>query len=351
METDMSDILSSLAYLNGKPTATAKIKAQPEHFQVNEVLGYEFTGNGEHLMVRIRKTGENTSFVANELAKACGVKSKDVSWAGLKDRHAVTEQWLSIHLPKGDTPDFSDFLAQYPSIEIVATTRHNKKLRPGELAGNQFVVTLSEVSDVKDVLTRLESIATTGVPNYFGSQRFGNQGNNLEEARRWGKENVRTRNQNKRSMLLSAARSWIFNSIVSERIEQGLFNTVIEGDMLETQSSLVLAQESNLAELNELLVKGLSDITAAMAGDNALPTQAKALKLEQPHLDAEPDLMALIRGNRMRHDRRAISLKAQDLTWQAEGDCVTLRFSLDAGCFATSIVRELVNEIEVERVY
>lgn len=347
----MSDILSSLAYLNGKPTATAKIKAQPEHFQVNEVLGYEFTGNGEHLMVRIRKTGENTSFVANELAKACGVKSKDVSWAGLKDRHAVTEQWLSIHLPKGDTPDFSDFLAQYPSIEIVATTRHNKKLRPGELAGNQFVVTLSEVSDVKDVLRRLESIATTGVPNYFGSQRFGNQGNNIEEARRWGKENVRTRNQNKRSMLLSAARSWIFNSIVSERIEQGLFNTVIEGDMLETQSSLVLAQESNLAELNESLVKGLSDITAAMAGDNALPTQAKALELEQPHLDAEPDLMALIRGNRMRHDRRAISLKAQDLTWQAEGDSVTLRFSLDAGCFATSIVRELVNEIEVERVY
>tara|TARA_Y100001960_G_C14709895_1_gene846411 strand:+ start:315 stop:1370 length:1056 start_codon:yes stop_codon:yes gene_type:complete len=351
MEIDMSDILSSLAYLNGKPTATAKIKAQPEHFQVNEVLGYGFSGSGEHLMVRIRKTGENTSFVANELAKACGVKSKDVSWAGLKDRHAVTEQWLSIHLPKGDTPDFSDFLAQYPSIEILETTRHNKKLRPGELAGNQFVVTLSEVSNVEDVLKRLESIAMTGVPNYFGSQRFGNQGNNLEEARRWGKDNVRTRNQNKRSLLLSAARSWIFNNILSERIEQGLFNDVVEGDLVLTQSSLVQAEAANLAELNEELAKGLLDITAAMAGDNELPTQARALELEQPHLDAEPDLMSLIRGNRMRHDRRAISLKAQDLTWQAEGDNVTLRFSLDAGCFATSIVRELVNEIEVERVY
>ncbi|MDW1951770.1 tRNA pseudouridine(13) synthase TruD, partial [Vibrio sp. 812(2023)] len=113
----MSDILSSLAYLTGKPVASAKIKAQPEHFQVREDLGFAFTGEGEHLMVRIRKTGENTSFVANELAKACGVKSKDVSWAGLKDRHAVTEQWLSVHLPKGETPDFSTFLAQYPSIE------------------------------------------------------------------------------------------------------------------------------------------------------------------------------------------------------------------------------------------
>lgn len=122
----MTDILSPLAYLCGKPTAKAKLKALPEHFQVNEVLGYSLTGHGEHLMVRIRKTGENTSFVANELAKACGVPSRAVSWAGLKDRHAVTEQWLSVHLPNGETPDFSAFLAQYPSIEILEVTRHDK---------------------------------------------------------------------------------------------------------------------------------------------------------------------------------------------------------------------------------
>lgn len=347
----MSDILSSLGYLNGKPTATGKIKAKAEHFQVNEILGYEFTGSGEHLMVRIRKSGENTSFVANELAKACGVKSKDVSWAGLKDRHAVTEQWLSVHLPKGETPDFSEFLAQYPSIEILETTRHNKKLRPGELAGNHFTVTLSEVSDVEDVLKRLESISQTGVPNYFGSQRFGNQGNNLDEARRWGRENVRTRNQNKRSLLLSAARSWIFNNILSSRIEQGLFDQVVEGDIIDTASGQSLVDAEHIQSAAEQVAKGSAALTAAMAGDNQLPTQARALELEQPHLDNEPDLMALIRGNRMRHDRRAISLKAQDLTWSADENSVTLKFSLDAGCFATAIVRELIEEIEVERSY
>lgn len=351
MEHSMSDILSSLAYLNGKPTATGKIKAQPEHFQVKEILGYEFAGSGEHLLVHIRKTGENTSFVANELAKACGVKSKDVSWAGLKDRHAVTEQWLSVHLPKGDTPDFSAFLAQYPSIEILATTRHNKKLRPGELAGNHFTVTLSEVSDVEDVLQRLSVISQMGVPNYFGSQRFGNQGNNLEEARRWGKENVRTRNQNKRSMMLSAARSWIFNSIVSARIEKGLFNQTIEGDLLQTESGLQLVSCASLEQSQCLITNTEAQITAAMAGDNALPTQQQALDLEQPYLDAEPDLMALIRGNRMRHERRPIALKAQDLTWSVDGEDVTLSFSLDSGCFATAIVRELIEEIDVERVY
>ncbi|AIW19915.1 tRNA pseudouridine(13) synthase TruD [Vibrio coralliilyticus] len=347
----MTDILSSLAYLNGKPQATGKLKAQPQHFQVNEELGFAFTGEGEHLMVRIRKTGENTSFVANELAKACGVKSKDVSWAGLKDRHAVTEQWLSVHLPKGDTPDFRAFLSQHPSIEIVEISRHNKKLRPGDLIGNDFIITLTEVSDVEDVLVRLESIRQHGVPNYFGSQRFGNNGNNLNEARRWGRENVRTRNQNKRSLYLSAARSWIFNNIVSQRIEQDVFNQVIEGDCIQASEGVVIAESEALAELNETVKQGDAQITAAMAGDNALPTTEKALALEQPHLDAEPDLMALIRGNRMRHDRRPVALKPQELSWSVEQDAITLRFSLDAGCFATAIIRELIQEQEVERSY
>ncbi len=347
----MSDILSSLAYLTGKPVASAKIKAKPEHFQVNEDLGFSFTGEGEHLMVRIRKTGENTSFVANELAKACGVKSKDVSWAGLKDRHAVTEQWLSVHLPKGDTPDFSDLLAQYPSIEILATDRHNKKLRPGDLVGNEFVVTLSEVTDIADVEQRLEKLKQTGVPNYFGSQRFGNDGNNLEEARRWGRENVRTRNQNKRSLYLSAARSWIFNRIVSARLEQRVFDKFIVGDIAQTSAGSVTVDASNLSEVQAQFVDGKASITAALAGDNALPTQADALVLEQPFLDEEPDLMALICGNRMRHDRRSIALKPQDLAWSVEGDNITLTFSLDAGSFATSIIRELVNEVKVEREY
>lgn len=351
MEQSMSDILSSMAYLTGKPTATGKIKALPEHFQVNELLGYEFAGSGEHLMIHIRKTGENTSFVANELAKACGVKSKDVSWAGLKDRHAVTQQWLSVHLPKGETPDFSEFLAQYPSIEILETTRHNKKLRPGELAGNHFTVTLSEVSDVESVLKRLDSIAKTGVPNYFGSQRFGNQGNNLEEARRWGRDNVRTRNQNKRSLLLSAARSWIFNNIVSARIEKGLFNQLIDGDLVQIEGQQQLVDSANKSMLEEQVSQGHAYITAALAGDNELPTRDDALSLEQPHLDEEPDLMALIRGNRMRHDRREISLKPQNLTWHSTEDSVTLSFSLDSGCFATAIVRELIEEVEVERTY
>ncbi|WP_070962238.1 tRNA pseudouridine(13) synthase TruD [Vibrio sonorensis] len=345
----MSDILADFAYLNGKPTETALLKAQPDHFQVTEDLGFEFSGEGEHLMVLIRKTGENTSFVANELAKACGVKSQAVSWAGLKDRHAVTEQWLSVHLPGNQTPDFTEFLKQYPSIEIVKTQRHNKKLRPGDLSGNFFKLVLTQVSDASALVPRFESIKQFGVPNYFGQQRFGHQGNNLDEARRWGRENVRTRNQKKRSMYLSTARSWIFNQIVSSRIESDFYQQFVEGD-IALESGKTHPVESP-EQWNEKLNEGLVQITAALAGDNALPVTGKALELEQPFLDAEPDLMALIRGNRMRHERRPIALVPQQFDWEIAEQMVTMTFWLPAGHYATSIVRELVVATEAERSY
>ncbi|MCG3730212.1 tRNA pseudouridine(13) synthase TruD [Vibrio cincinnatiensis] len=347
----MSDLLSPLAYLCGQPIAKAKIKASPEHFKVVEDLGYEFSGQGEHVMVCIRKTGENTSFVANELAKACGVKSKDVGWAGLKDRHAVTEQWLSVYLPDGKFPNLAAFEAQYPSIEVLAMTRHHKKLRPGDLRGNHFELLLSEVSNMADVMQRLPMIAQQGVPNYFGQQRFGREGNNVSEARRWGRDNVRSRNQNQRSLYLSAARSWIFNHIVSQRIQAGCFDRFIEGDIALKEGQAILISADQLAEFNQQLALQQVQISAALAGDNALPTEKEALKIEQRELDAEPELMALIRGNRMRHERRAISLVPKLFSWEAEDHTIKLKFTLDAGSFATSIIRELVEEIPVERVY
>ncbi|MBY6198596.1 tRNA pseudouridine(13) synthase TruD [Vibrio hangzhouensis] len=325
----MKDVLKDLAYLYGQPQAKAKFKAANEDFVVKEVLGYEFTGEGEHLMLRVRKSGENTSFVANEIAKVCGVKSKDVGWAGLKDRHAVTEQWLSVHLPKKNLPDFAAFHVQYPSIEVLETAWHNKKLRPGDLAGNQFEVRLTDISDMGDLEHRLELVKQGGVPNYFGQQRFGRDGGNVEEARRWGRDNVRTRNQNKRSLYLSAARSWIFNHIVSKRIEAQSFDTKLAGDIVDEHGV----------------------ITAALVGDNDLPTQQDALELEQSIVDLEPELMLLIRGNRMRHDRRQVVLKPESLTTHSEENTATLSFFLDSGSFATSILRELAIIEEVERQF
>ncbi|KAB2825638.1 MULTISPECIES: tRNA pseudouridine(13) synthase TruD [Aliivibrio] len=347
----MSDIMSTFSWLYGKPVATGKLKQLPEHFIVKEVLGFTFTGKGEHLMVKIRKTGENTKYVANELAKFCGVKSKDISWAGLKDRHAITEQWLSVHLPKSDHLKFALFEATHPGVEILEMTRHNKKLRPGDLLGNSFQLIATEVTDMEDVLARLEKVKLTGVPNYFGAQRFGHEGNNVTEARRWGRENVRTRDNTKRSFYLSAARSWIFNHIVSQRITEGYFTQPVDGDILLDENGRTVNENVTSEENIQKVQNGDWSISAALAGDNQLPTSETALTLEQPQLDAEPDLMALIRGNRMRHERRAVELHPENLSWSAEGDTLTLNFSLTSGSFATVIMRELLQEIEVERTY
>lgn len=348
----MTDILAPFAYLHEAPKAKATLKQDPKDFRVVEDLGFEFSGAGEHLMLQIEKTGENTSFIANELAKVCDVPSKAIGWAGLKDRHAVTTQWFSVQLPSAQAPDLSKLEAQY-KVRVLKAARHHQKLRPGMLVGNAFEITLRDITDMDDLLARLEKLDQVGIPNYFGEQRFGNKGNNLNEARRWGRDNVRTRNQNKRSLYLSTARSWIFNHILSKRIQAGVFNTLIEGDIvLDDSAAQILVDANNIQDLQQKLNNKEVKLTAALAGDNALPTKAKALELEQPCLDAEEDLMKLIRGNRMAHDRRPVALEVSDLTWEKLGESsILIRFSLPAGSFATMLLREIAVCTEPERVY
>ncbi|MGL6163523.1 MAG: tRNA pseudouridine(13) synthase TruD, partial [Aeromonas veronii] len=131
-------MLEQLAYLHGAPTARGILKAEAADFVVNEDLGFEPCGEGEHIFVRVRKTGENTAWVAGLLADAAGINRNAVTWAGLKDRHAVTEQWFGIHLPGKAEPDLS--VIESDSIQILQVKRHNKKLRVGYLKGNHFIL-------------------------------------------------------------------------------------------------------------------------------------------------------------------------------------------------------------------
>ena len=168
----------------------------------------------------------------------------------------------------------------------------------------------------------------------------------------WGRNNVRTRNQNQCSLYLSTARSWIFNHILSHRIEENCFNQLIEGDIVHNiNSEPQVVDSSNFDVLQQQLDKKAVQLTAALAGDNALPTMGKAQELEKPILDSEPDLMKLICGNRMRHYCRSVALYAENMAWQVEGSDVVVSFSLPSGSFATSVLREVVKEIEIERVY
>ncbi len=151
--------------------ASAIFRTEPADFFVDEILGFEPAGSGEHALLHIEKTGLNTQDVVQSLAAYAGVKLMDVGYCGLKDRHAVTEQWFCLHLPGKEGPDFSQWSLE--DCEILSTTRQKRKLRIGTLKGNDFALKIRNISDKNDVESRLNIIATQGVPNYFGEQRFG----------------------------------------------------------------------------------------------------------------------------------------------------------------------------------
>nr|MBA2816123.1 2-C-methyl-D-erythritol 2,4-cyclodiphosphate synthase [Candidatus Pantoea persica] len=217
-------MLAQQAYLHGQPTAYGAIKASPEDFVVVEDLGYAADGEGKHLLVRIRKTGANTRFVAEALAKFLGVHQRDMSYAGMKDRHAVTEKTLCFRMPGNAMPDLSAF--QLEGVEILDVV--------GALAGNAFRLVVRQISDREAVESCLELIRDAGVPNYFGMQRFGRVGNNLTMAQQWASGEISLRDRNKRSLILSAARSALFNQVTSVRLtQQGTLTQVIDGDALQ----------------------------------------------------------------------------------------------------------------------
>jgi tRNA pseudouridine13 synthase len=333
-------------WLYGKPEIQGQLKASPEDFVVIEDLGYQADGEGEHLLVRLRKTGCNTRFVADALAKFAGIPPREVSFAGMKDRHAVTEQTFCLRLPGKETPDFFTFSLE--GCEILQQARHKRKLRTGALAGNAFQLVLRHISDRAALEERLQRIASGGVPNYFGQQRFGIQGNNLEQAKRWASDAIRIRERSKRSFLLSAARSALFNQVVSDRLgQQGSLTQALPGDALQLtgRGSWFVAAEEELPQLQQRIDNNELRITAPLPGRGEWGSRDAALAVEQQSLADCADLIALLERERVEAARRAMLVIPRDMRWSWRDDAtLELSFWLPAGSFATSIVRELFEQ-------
>lgn len=337
----------TLHYQYGRPLGSGVLKANPEDFFVAEQLGFDADGEGEQILLLVRKVGCNTPFVAEHLARFAKLPARAVSYAGLKDRHAITEQWFCLHLPGKYTPDFNQF--SLDGCQILRVARHKRKLRIGHLRGNTFRLVLRQISQADDVEQRLQLIAKEGVPNYFGVQRFGRQGHNLVQAERWGRGDIQVKERGKRSFYLSAARSALFNHIASARLAQYGVSQVIGGDALQLtgRGSWFVAQTEELAILQQRVFQGELQITAPLPGSGELGTQAEAREFEQQQLqraDANA-LMALLQRERVESARRALRVVPQDMHWiWLDNQRVELGFSLPAGCFATSVVRELFQQ-------
>ncbi|MBT9494559.1 MAG: tRNA pseudouridine(13) synthase TruD, partial [Paucibacter sp.] len=205
--TDASQYTNLPQWPNAYPAsgASATLKGLNEDFSVTELPLQLPSGAGEHIWLDVEKNGANTAFVAKALAEAAGVQERDVGYAGLKDRHAITRQWFSIYLPSGktgETPDLTQL--QHPEFRVLGQSRHVKKLRPGDLQGNRFRIVLRDVTGdpgaIEAVEANLKAIAAQGVPNYFGAQRFGFDGGNVEQGRAMLAREIRVRNPKKKGI-------------------------------------------------------------------------------------------------------------------------------------------------------
>ena len=241
-------------------------------------------------------------------------------------------------------PDLTQF--QLEGCQVLEYARHKRKLRLGALKGNQFTLVLREVKGRDEVEARLQAIVDRGVPNYFGSQRFGIGGSNLQGALRWAESGAPVRDRNKRSFWLSAARSALFNQIVSERLKKPDFNQVVDGDALQLsgRGSWFVASVEEQATLQARVDARELMITAALPGSGDWGTQRDALAFEHTVLAEETALQSLLEREKVEAARRAMLLYPQQMSWNWWDDVtVELRFWLPAGSFATSVVRELIN--------
>lgn len=326
----------------GESVLSARIRVEPEDFRVDEVLGFEPSGAGEHLFLDIEKRGANTAWVAQRLARWAGVVDHAVSYAGLKDRHAVTRQAFTVHLPKRIAPSL-EALADEREFRVLAHTWHARKLPRGALRGNRFLLRLRDLVGEHDLIeARLAAIAQRGVPNYFGEQRFGRDGGNLAAARAMfaGRRLPR----DKRSILLSSARSALFNAVLAERVQRGDWEQGLEGEvwMLDGTHS-VFGPEPMSEELSHRCATLDLHPTGPMWGAGELRTQDVARELEVHVLDAFADLASGLAAAGLRQERRALRLPVRDLTWQWLGTDLELGFFLPAGCYATTVLHALGN--------
>ncbi len=316
------------------------IKTTPNDFKVDEIASFTPSTTGEHVFLQIQKIGENTDWVAGLLAKIAKVRKRDVSYAGMKDRNAVTTQWFSVQMPGREAPDWQPQLPA--SIKVLQQTRHDRKLRRGASKGNHFSLIIRNLTgDIEQAKKLCETIKTNGVPNYYGEQRFGHDLYNIKSAENWFHTGFKLKSRTKRSLFLSAARSWIFNHILSQRIQQRSWNQAQTGDVFMLNGSQSCFADDGDSNLEARTQQGDIHPTGALWGEGALLTTGDIAILEQNIANNFKHLANGLIKYGLKQERRSLRLIVNEFEYNFKGDKLFLNFSLPTGSFATVVLREL----------
>ena len=326
---------------HGAPLITGTFKHSPIDFQVTERLPFAPNGQGEHVLLQIRKVGMNTQDVARRIARCAKVSDRLVSFAGLKDKQAVTTQWFSVQIPIKTEADWSDLPSEH--LTVLQALRHDRKLRRGAVATNHFIITLREVKgDIPALVDRMRHIVTAGVPNYFGAQRFGRDAQNLLQAERLFAGTI-SPPRFERGIYLSAARAWLFNQLLAQRIELANWNQPLPGDVFWLQGTKrFFSNEQVDATLQQRVAAGDIHPTGTLWGKGELLTQLAARELELSVMHRYAGFAQGLETAGLEQDRRA--LRVMPLQFEHVHDPVaktlTVKFELPAGAYATAVLRE-----------
>ncbi|MEH6911680.1 MAG: tRNA pseudouridine(13) synthase TruD [Oceanicoccus sp.] len=333
---------ADVPYAYGKPSLSGSLRDQADDFFVEEILGFEPEGEGEHVFLWIEKTDLNTQQLAGDIARLAKVPVRQVSYAGMKDRRAVTRQWFSVHLPGQDSIDWQALNSDH--VTLLKHCRHLRKLRRGTHRGNRFVITVKNLSgDSSKLASTVASIARRGVPNYFGEQRFGHGGANLMRARQMFQGEFKPK-KHQRGIYLSAARAYLFNQVLARRVVANNWDTLTTGELLMLDGSHSVFSQGDNSGLESRLLDGDIHLTGPLYGkQTSFASTADVAAIEASVLQATPDFIEGLERAGLKAERRALRLMPGNLEAQLSGAQLALSFTLPTGCFATALVRELVN--------
>lgn len=330
-------------YALGGPLDEGDYRATPEDFVVEEQLDFTPEGQGEHLWLWVEKRDLTTLELARRMAKACGVSPRDVGFSGMKDRVAVSRQWLSVHLPGRDEPvDLTERLGSTP-VRLLERRRHPRKLKRGVHRSNRFILRVTGAIASNPALeSHWQQLCAQGIPNYFGPQRFGSNGRNLLLAsnllaRGWRKRDDR------QGLMLSTARSYLFNQLLAQRVAAGNWATPLDGDVLMLDGS---ASQFSTDEVDDALRERAERLdvhpSGILWGVGQSLAQGKPACYERRLAEAHGTLCGGLERAGVRLARRAlrVCLSAPELS-PAEGG-IKLSFALPRGAFATAVLRELI---------
>ncbi|WP_367998330.1 tRNA pseudouridine(13) synthase TruD [Cobetia marina] len=351
-----AELMQRWPHAHGGPLGAGDFRHTPEDFRVTELMDFVPEGHGEHQWLWIEKRGLTTDELCRELAGLCDVAPRDIGVAGLKDKQAITLQWVSVWLPGREAPEhLSEALAE-KGARVLASVRHPRKLKRGVHRGNRFALRVSgEAVAHPDFETRWQTLIRDGVPNYFGPQRFGHQGHNLGRARAvlirgWRKRDDRS------GMLLSTARSFLFNEVLAARLKAGCWATALSGEVFAldgTGSRFVTDGSEAVETLTRRLADGDIHPTGPLWGTGRGESHAQVAALEQVLASSWPQLCDGLEKAGVKAERRPLRLMPANarLEWaitptQADAEATAasawLHFDLPRGSFATGLLRELI---------